>query len=350
MWTITIRDLQFRRRRFIIAVFGTALVFGMALIMSGMAAGFRVEAASSIKAVGADAWVVRAGTSGPFTAFTTVTPEIVAQVGRQPGVAHAEALIVARRTMPLAGGGLLDVNMLGYALGGIVEPPVVTGRVPSRTGEVAIDDRSKMRIGSRLVLGGRELRVVGVMHGISWFGGIPGAFIPIEDVQAMIFEGRPLGTTIITSGIPINMPTGYAALSSSAARADMLRPIENGMNAISNIQMLLWIVAAMIIGAVVYLSALERVRDFAVLKALGGSSRALFGGLVAQAVIVAMIAVAFATLIAVVLAPRFALPINIPKSAFALLPAIGMTIGSLASLSGLRRAVSVDPALAFGGP
>ena len=30
--------------------------------------------------------------------------------------------------------------------------------------------------------------------------------------------------------------------------------------------------------------------------------------------------------------------------------ALGHTIGVLASLAGLRRAVTVDPALAFGGP
>jgi putative ABC transport system permease protein len=349
MWTITLRDLQFRRRRFVIAVMGTALVFSMALIMSGMAEGFRTESKNTIAAIGADSWVVRRGTAGPFTAFTQITPAVVAQMKTAPGVVLAEPVILARRTMPL-GNSLLDVNLLGYTIGGIVQPPVVEGLAPARPGEAAVDKRAHVPLGATLVLGGRTVRVVGLMDGISWFGGVPGAFIPLEDVQAMVFEGRPVGTTIITRGVPVSTPTGFVAISSEQARADMLRPIDNGMNAISNIQLLLWVVAAMIIGVVVYLSALERVRDFAVLKALGGSSRKLFAGLVTQAVLIALIAAALAMGIAQVLVPRFTLLVTIPTKAYGLLPLIGALVGALASLSGLRRAVSVDPALAFGGP
>jgi putative ABC transport system permease protein len=36
--------------------------------------------------------------------------------------------------------------------------------------------------------------------------------------------------------------------------------------------------------------------------------------------------------------------------AYLALPAIAVAIGLLASVAGLRRAVAVDPALAFGGP
>ena len=40
----------------------------------------------------------------------------------------------------------------------------------------------------------------------------------------------------------------------------------------------------------------------------------------------------------------------VPTSAFLLLPVIGVVIGLLASVAGMRRAVTIDPALAFGGP
>jgi putative ABC transport system permease protein len=40
----------------------------------------------------------------------------------------------------------------------------------------------------------------------------------------------------------------------------------------------------------------------------------------------------------------------VPTSAFVLLPVIAVAIGLLASVAGMRRAVAVDPALAFGGP
>ena len=45
------------------------------------------------------------------------------------------------------------------------------------------------------------------------------------------------------------------------------------------IAVLLWIVAALIVGSVIYLSALERTRDFAVFKAVGVSTRSVIAGL-----------------------------------------------------------------------
>jgi putative ABC transport system permease protein len=39
-----------------------------------------------------------------------------------------------------------------------------------------------------------------------------------------------------------------------------------------------------------------------------------------------------------------------PMRAYVALPVIAIVVGLLASGAGLRRAVAVDPALAFGGP
>ena len=56
-------------------------------------------------------------------------------------------------------------------------------------------------------------------------------------------------------------------------------------------------VAVFIVAALVYVTALERTRDFAVLKALGASSGMLFAGLVVQAVVVSLAAAAIAALV-----------------------------------------------------
>jgi putative ABC transport system permease protein len=116
------------------------------------------------------------------------------------------------------------------------------------------------------------------------------------------------------------------------------------------LSVLLWIVAALIVGSVIYLSALERTRDFAVLKAVGVSTRSVLAGLCLQAVIVAVLAAVLGGLLSLVLVPVFPMRVVVPTSAFLLLPVTAVLIGLLASAAGLRRAVSIDPALAFGGP
>ena len=48
----------------------------------------------------------------------------------------------------------------------------------------------------------------------------------------------------------------------------------------------MWAVATIIVAALIYVSALQRTRDFAVLKAVGASSMSLFVGVAIQAVLV----------------------------------------------------------------
>ncbi len=139
-------------------------------------------------------------------------------------------------------------------------------------------------------------------------------------------------------------------MTNDEAREDILRPLQNAAQSIDFVRILLWIVAACIVGSIVYLSAMERTRDFAVFKATGTSNGSLAGGLAIQAVILSVAAAILAAIIATLLAPVFPLPVEIPMSAYLWLFVIAIAVGLLASLAGLRRAVKVEPALAFGGP
>jgi putative ABC transport system permease protein len=118
---------------------------------------------------------------------------------------------------------------------------------------------------------------------------------------------------------------------------------------IALIRVLLWAVAAGIIGAIVYLSVLERTRDFAALKAIGVSTLHLLGGLVLQAVVLSVLAAALAVAIEAAIAPAVAMSVEVPVFAYVSLPVVAVAVGMLASFIGLRRAVRVDPALSFAG-
>ena len=110
----------------------------------------------------------------------------------------------------------------------------------------------------------------------------------------------------------------------------------------------MWVIAAIIIAALLYVSALQRVRDFAVLKALGSSTMLLLGSLALQAVFVLLLAAAFAAIISNFMGGIFQEPVAIPGSAFVSLPIIAIVVGLIASLVALRQATSADPAAAFG--
>src|SRR5205823_14501487 len=89
VWFVSFRDLVFRRRRFAIAILGTAGVFAMALVLAGVASGFTVEADRTLAGIGADSWVVPAGVAGPFTSFRTMPATTARRVAAEPGVREA---------------------------------------------------------------------------------------------------------------------------------------------------------------------------------------------------------------------------------------------------------------------
>jgi putative ABC transport system permease protein len=128
-----------------------------------------------------------------------------------------------------------------------------------------------------------------------------------------------------------------------------LAQMASAVSSIDNSRSFAWVIAAVIVAALVYVTALERTRDFAVMKALGASSRSLFLGLALQAVLVALIAAAIGGVMANFMTGIFDQPVDIPSSSFVVLPLSALVVGLLSSLVALRRAVSVDPATAFAG-
>ena len=102
-------------------------------------------------------------------------------------------------------------------------------------------------------------------------------------------------------------------------------------------------------GAILYLSTLERSADFAVFKAIGVSTGSLVRGLLGQAVALTLVAVGIAVLLELALAPLSAMRVEVPARAYLELVVVAVVAGAAASLAALRRALKIDPALAFAG-
>ena len=63
----------------------------------------------------------------------------------------------------------------------------------------------------------------------------------------------------------------------------------------------------------------------------------------------ALAAAAIAAILSTFMSGIFAQPVDIPGSAYMVLPLSALIVGLVASLAALRRAASVDPAVAFAG-
>jgi putative ABC transport system permease protein len=351
MLLAALHDLRWRRRRFVIAILGTSLVFGMTLLMSGVAHGFSAETRSTVGGMRADAWVVRRGAAGPFLGAAPMAQAEADAIAKLPGVRVAAATLFTRKSVRTRSGVETDVNIFGSTSSDLGMPTPDVGRSPAAADEALISSHlSGYDVGDVIDLAGARLHVVGIVHGSTSLGGTPNLFLTIAGVQQIGYGGQPVATAVAVLGDPTSVPDAYAVLDSGVARNDLLRAIAKAKTSITLVSMLLWIVAASIIGAVVYLSALERQRDFAVFKATGVATRSILAGLALQAAVLSLLAAAMGSIVGTLLAPLFPMTVSIELRAHLSLPLLALAIGGVASIAGLRRVVTTDPALAFGGP
>jgi putative ABC transport system permease protein len=351
MLTIALRDLQWRSRRVVIVVLGASLVLALALVMSGLSAGFDNESARTVRLARGTLWVIDQGGTGPFLQPSPLDAATVSAVVRQVGAQHAAPTLFGRQSVRRSDGRPFGqqkhVNLVGVAVGRLGSPIAATGQALQRSGEVVVDVGLGAQLGDRVLLGHSPFTVVGTVRGARLLAGVPNVYVTLSDAQFMTFGGQNLATAIVADR-PVVAPPGTKVLNNRDARIDGLRPVANAQKTIAMVRTLLWLVAALIVGSVTYLSVLERTRDIAVLKGMGARSRSLVASVVLQAAFLGLTASTLGAAIAVAIGPRFPLSAEVPASAFVALPMIAIAVGIAGSLGATKRLVSIQPALAFG--
>ena len=347
VWLAGIRDLQWRRRRFVIAVLGTSLVMALTLLLTGYQATFDVEIDHTVDIVEADGYLVPKGRSGPFLGGSPFPAELAQQAIGIEGISAVSALILTPQVTDRAQHA--DVFLVAAAPGTLGSPKPKKGQSPAGPGDAVVDTKSGMDIGDTFGISGSRFTVVGTVSGQTYNGGRPTVFITLAAAQQVMFGGQNFATTVAVKGKPASLPDRVEFMTTDAAKEDLKRPLANTIESISTFRTMLWIVAAALVGSVIYLSALERVGDFAVFKATGTATVDLLGALVVQAIVLAVAASTLAIGLAYVLRGMFPVQPILPMRIQLTMPIIGLVVGSLASVFALRRSVNVDTALAFGG-
>ena len=344
MILLTFRDLVYRRTRFIVVTLLGAVVFALLFVMTGLVDQMNVEPFETVGTLGADVWIVPEGISGPFTAVSAAPISALDAVMAE----NKSAAVVSRSS--LSTGDMTDeVILVGHEPNGLGSPPIVEGSAASLSGDLVVDSTLGLDVGDEVTVGGMGFTVVGESQDTTLLAGVPLAFMTLSDAQNLTFRTTDVISAVLVAGEVDAMPQGAKAMTADEVAADLLNPLDGAITSIDLVRALLWMVAAVIIGAVVYLSALERQRDFAVLKAMGAPNSALLGSLALQAVLVALSAVAVAAVIQIFLAPQFPLPVVVPARTFWQLPLLAVVMALAAGAVGMRKVLRSDPSQAFSG-
>lgn len=350
MWLLTLRDLQYRRLRVVVAALLAGVVMALLFLMTGLVNRFNREPFRATEAIGAEHWVLAEGTSGPFTSSGTLPTGLVDTLG-----AGAHGVVVARGTVGEAGAAVADRDVMVVAVSlafheTAIAGALVEGRAMAAPDEVVIDRGAGFDVGDGLQVGPGRVEVVGLTRGTTILAGLPLLFAELGVTQDLYFGTRTVLSGVLLPEAPAGAPAGAVVRTADFVARDALEPLQNAITSVDLVRALLWLVTAVIIGAVVFLSALERQRDFAILRAMGTPKRALLLAVATQAVLIALIAAALAIVLQRLIVPLFPLDVRVPARALWQIP-LGAAVAALvAGAVGLRKVASTDPAAAFAGP
>ena len=272
MWLLTLRDLQYRRVRLIVVVLLASVVMALLFVMTGLVNQFNLEPYDATESIGAEHWVLADGVSGPFTSAGTLPLAVGATLD------DAAPVVVARGTM--SGDGSDDTTEV-VVVGGeqaqlsttMSAGSIVEGRAVAGPSEVVLDRTAGFDVGDGVQLGPLDVEVVGLTSDTTVLAGLPLVFVELGTAQDLSFQSRDVVSGFLLDAAPSTAPDGTVVRSADDVAADALGPLEDAISSVDLVRALLWLVTAVIIGAVVFLSALERQRDFAILRAMGTPRR-----------------------------------------------------------------------------
>lgn len=342
-----LQDLQWRKRRVAIAVIGTGLVLAMTMIMTGLSASFPIEASNFVKTLDADTFVFSSRASGPFYGPLPSPENVGDEIAASSGVEDVGPMMLNQA--PVKGEKFPRVVLVGVTPGHVGSPEPSTGVAVQRPGEVVLSTKLGKKVGDGIIIGNKDFTVVGTIRS-TLFAGTPVAYMPMADGQALYTNGAPIATAFAVRGTPGSLPDTLRVFDNDQTIDNVLIPVESAQQTLSLMAVLLWIVAACVLASSMYLTATERSRDFAVFKATGVSNGAIMGGLAIQAAIISLVAAAIGAILATLLGPYFPVDVTLTATAYVFLPVVALVVGLVASILGMRRVVSVDPAAAFAGP
>lgn len=374
MVSLARKNLLHDRIRFAITLAGVAFAVTLVLVQVGLFLGLLGKATVTIENSNADIWIVAKNT--PNVDFGNPFPETVFLRARGvPGVERADNAIVQFVNIQLPSGA--TENALVY---GLSDPvfwnlpwKVEAGRAADlgRGYNLMMDRSASLRFGAFDVgdyreLGGRRFRIIGRSAEAESFTTTPIVFMDFGNAQSLLDQLRGNTTYVLVKVAPGFDPAEVAARLrpmfpfnnvhtrdewAAASRGYWIESTGLGMS--MGVTVFLGIlVGVVIVAQTLYTSAVEHIREFGTVKAIGGSNWDIYKILGEQALIAAVLGFllgagasyavrpAMASLhLTVLLTPQF--------SGIVFVGTVAMCLA--AALFSFRRVALIDPALVFRG-
>jgi putative ABC transport system permease protein len=373
MVDLALKSLVHDRLRFVITVAGVAFAVTLVFVQVGLFLGLLDNASVTIDHIDADLWVTSRNT--PNIDFSHTFPETrVDRVRSIPGVARADNLIIWFMQVNLPSGAQEGTEV--YALEDFsrwnLPWRVEEGNIEDlRRGDFVMVDRSAVKrfgpfqVGEYREVLGRRLKIIGRTREAQSFTTTPISFIDYrlaQDLSPDLLRGLTTyilvklepgaDTAAVRAEIARRLPYNDVYTKSAwAARSRGYWVASTGIGLNMYITVFLGcLVGVVVVAQTLYTSAMEHLKEFGTVKAIGGSNRDIYAILGKQAAIAAVVGFVCGWLQSSALGPVMAgigLKLIIPHVMLAWVFCGTVALCLLAAVVAFRKVAGIDPALVF---
>lgn len=372
------RDIAHSLGKFVTTALGVGLLVGVVLIMIGVYRGMAHDAMIVPNDIAPDLWVVQKDTLGPFAENSRLHEDLKYALRGFSGVKEVypltfQSLQITQGIKPIR------IYALGYEAGGDFTPyALVEGRaiaIPHQ--EVIVDTKTNFNLGDRIKIGRNSYRVVGRTHKAVSSGGDPMIYMDLDEAQELQFlfsneqirndrtRGGNAASIDTVNAFALQLAEGHnsATIAQEIARwkhqqvytaeeqGEILTKnlIERSAKQIGMFTVILLIVSSVIISLIIYTMTIGKMKEIAILKLIGASNFTITKMIAQQSLLLGILAFIGGNVFAHASADYFPKTIIlIPADALKLMVVV-IIVSILASLSGIRTALRIDPASAIGG-
>ena len=374
---LALRELRFARGRFTLMGVVIALISVLVVLLSGLSSGLVNDGVSGLKSLPATSFAFDEGTMTD-NAFSrsVVDGAQIEQWQEADGLDAAEPMGVSIVNGTTDADEQIDLTLFGIVPGGFLAPTASSGETVDAVDGIVVSEPLRdagIEIGTVVTLDrlGMELTVVGFTGGAATFGPVDVAYLPLDTWRLIAAGLAPEGAPTAADLDGLDFPYASVVAVQAAGDVDIAaideaagtesKTLTEAFNAspgyeaetltLSMIQVFLYVICALVVGAFFTVWTIQRSHDIAVLRAVGASSRYLLRDSLAQAVIllVGFTAVGVAAGVGLGMLMPDAMPFALEAAPIAVASAATIILGLIGAAVAVIRISRIDPLDALGG-
>ena len=374
MSKIFLKDMIYRQERVVLTIIGITVLIALILFLGGIMKGMKIQARQYVESTGANIWISAEGSGGAFIGFSLLVPEYLAFLRHDKRLtSDSISPLVFAQARPIIRRKAGKAIVVGYKRNKRGGPRhAIEGRMftPSEfedyrpqdlpPAEVVVDEKMNLAIGERIMIGGKELKVVGKTKSLMFVLDTPLLFMDIRTAQDVLLDNYLHVNMMIAKSKNNNNVSEIAkdldqqgsieVRTLDQTLTDIIDTyVDEPMKAVKFLQIMLWLAAGILVTMITYVTTLEKTQEIGILKAIGASNPYVMVLILKQVALTSLIGIALGLILSYLFAAFSPIFVKIDPFESVIVATISFAVCCAGGYLAGRRAIFVDPMVAFRG-